>query len=396
MAGPPGRSTLQPDWGLAHTNVYYSLFMLSKIRPLVLLLAAASLTPGHAPAAQPAETNAAPASQAPTPSTNTIVAKGKGVEIWRSELDREVDHALAQKAADGHRVTADQMPSVEQQVLAQIIDVRLLVARATAAEQAAAKDAAEKRYAAAKTKAGSEAAFNLQLKFLAITREELIAKWAKALTAQAVLKRELKISITDRAARKFFDENPEQFDLPEMVRASHILIATRDPRTGAELSADQKAAKRKRAEAILKRARAGEDFAVLVLAFSNDMASRAKGGEYQFARGQLVPEVENAAFSMKTNQISDIVTSADGYHIVKLSEKIPAHKVKFADAASDIKNGLTKQEIDRLSPEYIAGLRKEAGVEILDEKLKPEEPGLVPIVAPDASTEKPGKKPAAK
>jgi peptidyl-prolyl cis-trans isomerase C len=347
--------------------------MTRKLSLLILYLALGSLALPCAPAAQPAETNAAPASQAPTPSTNTIVAKGKGVEIWRSKLDREVDHALAQKAADGHRVTADQMPSVERQVLAQLIDVRLLESKAKAAEKAAAKEAAEKRFAAAKTKAGSEAAFNLQLKFLAITREELIAKWAEALTAQAVLRRALKISITDRAAKEFFDENPEQFDLPEKVRACQILIATRDPRTGAELSDDQKAAKLKRAEAILKRARAGEDFAILALAFSNDMGSRAKGGEYLFARGQLVPEVENAAFAMKTNQISEIVTSADGYHIVKLIEKIPAHKIKYADAVADIKTTLAQHEIDQQSPDYLARLRREAGVEILDETLKPQE-----------------------
>jgi peptidyl-prolyl cis-trans isomerase C len=326
-----------------------------------------------ATAAQPTETKAAPASQAPTTSTNTIVAKGKGIEIWRSQLEREVDHALAQKAADGHRITADQMPSVERQVLAQLIDVLLLSARATSAEKAAAKEAAEKRFAAAKTKAGSEAAFDLQLKFLATTRDELIAKWAKALSAQAVLKRELKINIPDRAAKQFFEENPDQFDLPEMVRASQILIATRDPRTGTQVSDDQKAAMLKRAEAILKRARAGEDFAVLALAYSNDMASRAKGGEYQFARGQLVPEVENAAFSMKPNQISDIVTSADGYHIIKLIEKIPAHKIKYADAVEDIKKTLVLHEIDQQSPDYLARLRKETGVEILDETLKPQE-----------------------
>jgi peptidyl-prolyl cis-trans isomerase C len=347
--------------------------MTRKLSLLILPLALAALALPSAPAAQPSETNAAPASQAPTPSTNTIVAKGKGVEIWRSEVDREVTHALAQKAADGRRVTVDQMPSVERQVLAQLIEFRLLAARATEAEKAASKAAAEKRYAAAKTKLGSEAAFELQLKFLATTREELIAKWAEALTAQAVLKRELKISITDKEARKFFDENPEQFDLPEMVRASHILIATRDPRTGAELSPDQKAAKLKRAEAILKRARAGEDFAVLAMAYSNDTVSRAKGGEYQFARGQLVPEVENAAFSMKTNQISDIVTSATGYHIIKLIEKIPAHKIKYADAAAEIKKTLTQHEIELQSPDYIARLRREAGVEIPDERLKPQE-----------------------
>jgi peptidyl-prolyl cis-trans isomerase C len=367
-----------------------------RLSGLVLLLAVASLAPSRALAAQPGPTNAAPASQASTLSTNAIVARGKGVEIRRGQLDEAVRPALAQAAARGRRVTTDRMLSVEQQVLAQLIDVHLLLAKATEADKAAGKAAAEKRYAAAKAKAGSEDAFNLQLKFLATTREELIAKWVEASTAQAVLKRELKINITDQEARKLYDENPTQFDAPEMVRASHILFSTRDPKTGAELSADEKAAGRKKAEAVLKRARAGEDFAMLAMAFSNDASSRAKGGEYKFARGQLVPEVEAVAFAMKPNQISDVVTSADGYHIIKLSEKIPAHKIKYADVADDIKNALAQQAIGQQSPDYIASLREEAGVEILDERLKPKESGVVPMVPPNASTEKLEKKPAAK
>ena len=363
--------------------------MTRKISLLILPLALASLAL-PCTTSQSAQTNAASAPQASTASTNEIVAKGKGMAIRRGELDLEVTHALAEKAANGRRVEAYQMPSVEQQVLGQLIDIRLLLARATEAEKAVSKESAEKRYAVAKTKLGSEAAFNLQLKFLATTREELTAKWAQALTAQAVLKRELKINITDQQASKFFEENPAQFDVPETVRASHILIATRDPHTRAELSADQQATKRKRAEAVLKRARAGEDFAILAMAFSNDMASRANGGEFTFMLGQMPTNIEVATLSLKTNQISDLVTSPDGYHIIKLREKIPAHKITYAGAAADIKNDLALQAIEQQSPDYVAKLRKEAGVEILDEKLKPEAEGPPPVVAPDAPTKRPG------
>jgi parvulin-like peptidyl-prolyl isomerase len=140
-------------------------------------------------------------------------------------------------------------------------------------------------------------------------------------------------------------------------------------------------------EGILKRARAGEDFAKLAKDYSEDPGSKDKGGEYTFPRGQMVAEFEAAAFSLGTNQVSDIITTRFGYHIIKLSEKIPARKVEFAKAESDIKEGLTQQAVQKQFPDYIAKLKKEAGVEILDEKLKPKEtdlPSASPTTQPPA------------
>jgi len=370
--------------------------MLRKIRPLLLLLAVASLTPGHAPAAQPTPANSTPTAQPSTSPGDPLVAEGKGVEIRRSDLDKAVSAAKSQMLANGRAVKPDQIVQMERQVLEQLINVQLLVAKATAADKAAGKDAAEKRALAAKTKLGSEAAYDAQLTLMRTTRQEVLAKWTEAFTAEAMLKREFKINVTDRDAKKYYDENPTRFEAPDTVRASHILLSTVDPKTTRALPDDQKAARRKEAEALLKRARAGEDFAKLAREYSDDTVSKARGGEYTFAHGQMVPEVEAAAFAMNPNQIGDIVTSSYGYHIIKVIEKIPAHKVQFADAVSDIKDGLAQQAIEQQFPAYIASLRKQAGVEILDERLKPKEPGLAPIVAPEASTKKPANKPAAK
>ena len=104
----------------------------------------------------------------------------------------------------------------------------------------------------------------------------------------------------------------------------------------------------------------------------------------------MVPEVEAAAFAMGTNQIGDIVTSAYGYHIIKVLEKIPAHKIDFATAAPDIKNELAQQAIQEQFPDYIEKLRTEAGVEILDEDLKPKTLEAPPMEMPSAPAKRPG------
>jgi peptidyl-prolyl cis-trans isomerase C len=370
------------------------------IKLLVPLVAGTVLVAGPVAAAQPAQTNAAPVAKSDTKATDlfagTIVAKGKGVEVKRSQLDEEVIRVKSQAAANGRPISADQTALMEQQILDQLINVQILQAKATDADRAAGKAAAEKRLAEVKAKLGTEEALKRQLTLMGATQDEVLSKWADAMTAEAVLKRELKIEITDAEARKYYDDNPSRFEAPEMVRASHILLTTRDPVTGTDLPEDKKAAKRKEIEGLLKRARAGEDFAKLAQQYSEDPGSKDKGGEYKFPRNQMMPEFEAAAFSLKTNQISDVVTTSFGYHIIKLSEKIPAQKVDYAKAAADLKEGLTAQAMQKQFPEYIKILRKEAAVEILDEKLKmkelPDASGLPPGPPPVAPAKKPDTK----
>ena len=354
------------------------------IKSLVLPLLAAALPAWGATPGQPAATNAAASPEsAIRPSSlfgNAVVAKGKGVEVTRGQLDDEMVRLKAQWAARGQTLTPDQLARMEQNVLQQLIQVQLLRAKATDADKAEGKKVAEKRFQDAKKRFGSDEAFNRQLRLMDTTPEEVLSKWTESATAESVLKRELKVNITDADARKFYDDNPARFEVPEQVRASHILLMTTDPKTNTELTEAQKAAKRKQMEGLLKRARAGEDFAKLAKEYSEDPGSRDKGGEYTFSRGQMVPEFEAAAFALNTNQVSDIITTRYGYHIIKLDEKIPARKESFDKVASDIKDGLTMQALQKQSPAYLDKLKADAKVEILDDKLKeaavPEPTGL--------------------
>lgn len=378
----------------------------------VLLVAAGMLAAGRAPAAAPAKpaTNTAapakPADKSLDLFPDPVIAKGKGVEVKRSQLDKEVIQFKAQYAARGQSVSPAQEPLLEQQKLEELIDLQLLKAKATAAERAAGKAEAEKLWQEVKTQAGSEEMLNLHLKAQGLTREELLGKWTDARIARAVLMRELKIKVTDEEVKKFYNDNPAQFEEPEMVQVRHILLSTRDPLTGKELSADQKAAKRKLAESLLKRARAGEDFAKLVKEYSEDPGSKDKGGEYTFPRASadprraMDPDFETAAFALKPNEISDIVTTQYGYHIIKLLERIPAKKQALAEVSSHIKDYLTQMAIQKEAKPYLEKLKKEAGVEILDEQLKPKDesdaaafPSGHPPTKPEA---KPAGKPAGK
>jgi peptidyl-prolyl cis-trans isomerase C len=354
-------------------------------------LAAAFLSTSVGTAATAGPTNTTGASAIADLLGDPVVAKGKGVEVKRSQLDAALIGVKAGLNARGQSVTPAQMVMLERQVLNDIIGLQILLSKATEADKAKGKELFQKSLERLKTDSKlTDEEFDqklaTQFKIQGITRAEWDKQRIDQATAGAVLERELKVSVTDEDAKKFYDENPARFEQPEMVRASHILIGTKDTATGADMTDEQKKAKLKLAEDIRKRALAGEDFAKLAKEYSDDPGSKDKGGEYTFPRGQMVPEFEAAAFSLGTNQISDIVTTQFGYHIIKLNEKIPAKKVELAKVQDDLKEGLKSQELQKLLPDYLEKAQKEADVQILDDKLKPVEDPLEPVKsAPPAS-----------
>ena len=183
--------------------------------------------------------------------------------------------------------------------------------------------------------------------------------------------------MTESQVREFYDKNPSLFNEPELVRVSHILFSTQDATTGKELSTEQKLEKRRLAEKILERARKGEDFAGLVKEFSDDAPSKEKGGEHTISRARedrsraVVPEFEAAAFSLALHQVSDLVTTRYGYHIIKALEKIPSRPMAFARVETRIRRSLTLQEVEKELPGYVEKLKQTGRREIY----KPESAG---------------------
>lgn len=297
-----------------------------------------------------------------------VAARGKGFEIKQSQIDEAFAAYRGSAAASGQVIPEAKRAEIEAQILDRLINVQLLMVKATPADKAKGKEAGEALYEDYVKRAASPEAFRRQVTSLGMTVDEFRQRMIEEATFKEIIDREVKsqITITTEQAKKFYDENPSQFDLPERVRASHILFLTQNPNTRQELSDSAKKEKRALAERVLGRIRGGEDFAKLARELSEDEGSRVRGGELPlFTKGRMVPEFESAAFSMATNQVSDIVNSQFGYHIIKLHEKLPARKVPFEEVEKDLKESLAMQEAQSRLPQFLKKLREEAAVEIL-------------------------------
>ena len=307
-----------------------------------------------------------------------VLAKGQGVEIRRSELDDAFVAYRANLAARGQTLAENKREGVEAQLLDRMIVTELLVKNATTADRENAKTNAVKFFNDSRKSAQTDEEFSRHLRSLGLTLAQFTNRVMDQAVSEEVIIREVKskITIPEADVKRFWETNDEAFKQPELARASHILITTKDLKTGQTMTEEEKKAQKAKAEAVLARAKKGEDFTELVMTFSEDPGAKENKGEYKFARAKddprraMVPEFEKAAFALQPKGISDLVTTDYGYHIIKLHERIPAKKVDFADAQERIKDFLLQAALDKQMPVYFAKVKKAANVEILDEKLK--------------------------
>jgi len=153
-----------------------------------------------------------------------------------------------------------------------------------------------------------------------------------------------KITVTPTDLDRYYRQHDEEFRTPDRVRVRHILI--KSPGPGPDGKVDQKAVDAARAKAadILKQVKAGGDFAELAKKNSDDPGSKEKGGELGWiVKGQTVPEFEQASFAMNPGQISDLVQSSFGFHIIQTEEKETAHKKSLAEVKDSIESILKQQ-----------------------------------------------------
>ncbi len=172
--------------------------------------------------------------------------------------------------------------------------------------------------------------------------------------------------LSDDDIKKYYDENKDQFSEKEQIKARHILFKT----TG-DSTHDKEALKK--AETVLKEVKSGGNFPELAKKYS-DCPSKVKGGDLgYFSKGQMVPEFEKAAFSLKKDQISEIVKTNFGYHIIKVEDIKPSSSKTFEQAKPLIKSQLEQNYISlkmkEISDSYAQKLDNSSSLESIAKDL---------------------------
>ncbi len=306
-----------------------------------------------------AEDKKMPTSTTPPAAAKTIVAIVNGHEITSEEIDREVktkpNFAMYMQMANGKpEMIARLRDSVRQSLIN-----RYLLIDATKASGAADEAEVAKSVESVVQKYGGKEELSELLKqtgtdFDTFTRE-ISNDFRITAYVDKIVAKDVKVNEED--LKKIFAANPDQYAKQESVHAKHILIKVDDP--------SQDAAAKAKIEALYQEAtKPGADFAALAKKDSQ-CPSAAQGGDLgSFPRGAMVPEFEQAAFSMKPGEISKPVKTQFGYHIIKVEEHTEGAKPSFEAAKPQLEKDALMQKKQELLEAQLGKLREQAKIEL--------------------------------
>ena len=172
------------------------------------------------------------------------------------------------------------------------------------------------------------------------------------------------VTVPEEDLKKYYQEHEKDFQQPEQIKVRHILIASLN-----EAKPEEREKARTRAEAILQRLKKGEDFAKLAGEVSDDQNSAPKGGELApITLGKTnSEEFEQAAFALKTGEISGIVATSYGFHIIKMDERQEKRTASFREVRNSIYTKLKAELEQKKAQEFVEQAAKDAGMEVYGE-----------------------------
>ena len=285
-----------------------------------------------------------------------VVARVNTTEISKTQLLRRAEALKSQlppsEAGEGfyQRVLGDM---VNSELLYQSVETKGLAP--ADAEVDAELDSQRQRF-------GGEAAFGSALKQQGISLDEVKLDLKKELGIRRLVERDFipQLTVTEEEKKTFYDENQESMRQPTQFKAAHILISVDESATP-----EQKAELKKKAESIRNMVEMGQDFAELAAKNSGDPGSKNNGGELGWmSEGQTVPPFEAAMKSLEPGELSELVETRYGYHIIKLQERRGSGARPYEEVEERIEEFLKQRAVQELIQQEVELLRGTATIEV--------------------------------
>ncbi len=324
------------------------------------------------PAAQPA----APSTPAATPvSTGNVVAEVNGLPITQEALDQGVQSILSQyqsiyaqmgqdfttllAGAQGFALTLGvEAQALDRLVFGVIADSEIKQRELTVSDEVVNAEFDTQYAKFLKAQGLTEEALTPLLASQNTTLEAFKQGGRSSIRSQLLMMKLQAavagpVELTSEEIQAYWDKNKANYDTPEEVRASHILLKTEDE-----------------AKAVLAQLEAGADFATLAREKSTDTTTAPQGGDLGwFGRGTMVQEFEDAAFSLEVGQRSGIVQTQYGYHIILVTDKKPAAAANFADVQAKVEADAKQEVITERANTWYAEVMAAANVTVNDPML---------------------------
>ena len=292
-----------------------------------------------------------------------FAAKVNGVGIKSATLDAAVNNFIENQKMFGATVKDEEKAQLKKDILNELVSAELLYQASQKAGLGDHSKDVDSQLENIKKGFGSEQEFQKVLKERGIELKDLKEDVKKGVYINAYLEKDVfsKLSpVTEDEKKKEYDGNKDKLNVPDEVKASHILIKVSEKATP-----EEKKVAVDKINALRTRLMSGEDFAKLAKENSED-GSAANGGDLgYFKKGDMVKPFEDAAFGMDKDQISPVVETQFGYHVIKVIDKKAAHTLTYEEVSKDIEKFLiNKNKRDQIN-KTVEGLKKTAKIEIL-------------------------------
>jgi peptidyl-prolyl cis-trans isomerase C len=293
-------------------------------------------------------------------SSKEKLAVVNGVVITQDQFSKELNVHLERVSRQGRQISDDQLGSLKKEILEGLIEREVLYQETQKEGIKVSDQKVDDQLAAIKKRFPDEKEYKIALEKMNLTENEIKEQIARGLAIRELIDQRIaaKIVVTDEESKAYYDGNPQLFNQPEQVKASHILIK-------ADANADEakKAEARKKIETVQQKVKDGGDFAALAKEYSEGPSNTRGGDLGYFRRGQMVKPFEDAAFTMQPNEVSEVVETRFGYHLIKVYDKKPEQVLAYADVKEKLNQRLKQQKVEKEATQYVDQLKKDAKIE---------------------------------